>query len=98
MDASWGHLARLLGPSWVLKIHQETANGFRDFSDEKVVRFHMFSEHRILKLLKTHCVWQDFDMRARRPRACALRLIFCKGWWPSQARNRCWRSSKHLKK
>ena len=58
----------------------------------------MFYWHRILKLLKLHCVWKDFDMRARRPRACALCLIFCKGWWPSQARRRCWSSSRWAQK
>ena len=65
---------------------------------EKVVRFHMFYWHRILKLLKLHCVWKDFDMRARRPRACALCVIFCKGWWPWHVRIRDWGSSKHVKK
>ena len=74
------------------------AGGFSDFVYEKVVRFHMFYWHRILKLLKLHCVWKDFDMRARRPRACALCVIFCKGWWPWHVRNRCCRSSKSVKK
>ena len=69
-----------------------------NFFFEKVVRFHMFYWHRILKLLKLHCVWKDFDMRARRPRACALCVIFCKGWWPWHVRNRCCRSSKSVKK
>ena len=73
------------------------AGGFSIFF-EKVVRFHMFYWHRILKLLKLHCVWKDFDMRARRPRACALCVIFCKGWWPWHVRNRCCRSSKSVKK
>ena len=68
------------------------------FFFEKVIRFHMCYWHRILKLLKLHCVWKDFDMRARRPRACALCVIFCKGWWPWHVRNRCCRSSKSVKK
>ena len=31
---------------------------------------------------QTQCVWKGFDMRARRPRACAPHGIFCKGLCP----------------
>ena len=52
---------------------------FSTFLGEKVMCFHMFSWHRILKLCKSLSVWKDFDVRARRPRRCALCVIFCKG-------------------
>ena len=40
----------------------------------------MFYEHAILKSLRNQWFRKDFDMRARRPRACAPHGIFCKGF------------------
>ena len=88
----------MLKNHWFLKDSARARGWIFRFFYEKVVRFHMFYWHRIWKLLKAQCVWKDFDMRARRPRRCALCVIFCKGWWPSQARRRCWSSSRWAQK
>ena len=49
---------------------------FFDFVGWCNLCFPMFSWCRILNLLKNQWVCKDFDMRARRPRRCALRVIF----------------------
>ena len=43
-------------------------------------------------------VFEDFGVRARRKNECVPHGIIWQGWWPWQARNRCCRSSKHVKK
>ena len=51
---------------------------------------------KILK--KPKKVFEDFGVRARRKNECVPHGIIWQGWWPWQARNRCCRSSKHVKK
>ena len=43
-------------------------------------------------------VFEDFGVRARRKNECVPHGIIWQGWWPWQVRNRCCRSSKHVKK
>ena len=52
----------------------------------------------VLKFLRNPMVFEDFGVRARRKNECVPHGIIWQGWWPWQVRNRCWRSSKHVKK
>ena len=52
----------------------------------------------VLKFLRNPMVFEDFGVRARRKNECVPHGIIWQGWWPWQVRNRCCRSSKHVKK
>ena len=54
--------------------------------------------YAVLKFLRNPLVFEDFGVRARRKNECVPHGIIWQGWWPWQVRNRCCRSSKHVKK
>ena len=92
----------MLKNHWFLRIRTARAgrnfeNSYRCFS-RTYGAIRMILCCAVLKFLRNPMVFEDFGVRARRKNKCVPHGIIWQGWWPWQVRNRCWRSSKHVKK